>query len=164
MTDDTKLIKSRKLITVTQDFIDQRDARAEKYNPNGRTLEKLKLDIECEIYEWAMIKEGHWADYDGWKVDGVFNNNVFIDVKFIKTWYNIAPKKMIYLLQQRDIVTDFIFCEWGSRPERLLEAGDEVVVNRLGKIEYWDLINMIKPSRFNGFYADVRKELLNADD
>ena len=149
-----------KNITVTKDFIDQRDARAEKYNPNGRTLEKLKLDIECEIYEWSMIKENIWQDHRSWKVDGIFNGEYY-DVKFIKQWYNIACKKMIYLLQQRNVCTHFVFCEWASRPERLLEAGDEVVVNRLGKIEYWDLINMIKPSRFNGFYADVRKELIH---
>ena len=47
-------------------------------------VDKLKLDIECEIYEWAMIKEGHWEDYPGWKADGVFSNKVFIDVKFIR--------------------------------------------------------------------------------
>ena len=42
-------------INVTKDFVNQRDARAEKYNPRGRSLEQLKLDIECEIFEWWMI-------------------------------------------------------------------------------------------------------------
>tara|TARA_A100001037_G_C15096843_1_gene611901 strand:- start:759 stop:1220 length:462 start_codon:yes stop_codon:yes gene_type:complete len=150
-----------KNITITKDFIDQRDARAEKYNPNGRTLERLKLDIECEVYEWAMIKENHWKEHPSWKVDGVFKG-INIDVKFIKTWYNISPKKMVYLLQQRDTTHEFFFCEWDSRPERLLKAGDKVKVNSLGILPYWNLIDIIKPSKFNGFYADVRKELQNA--
>ena len=41
-------------IPVTQDFIDQRDARAEKYNPRGRTLDKLKgttqIDGKSMVY------------------------------------------------------------------------------------------------------------------
>ena len=37
---------------VTKDFINQRDARAEIYNPRNRSFERLKLDIECEIFEW----------------------------------------------------------------------------------------------------------------
>ena len=147
-----------KSIPITQDFIDQRDVRAEKYNPNGRSLERLKLDIECEVYEWHQIKTGHWEEHSSWKVDGTFKG-INIDVKFIKTWYNIPVKKMVYLLQQRDITHEFFFCEWHSRPERLLEAGDEVKVNTLGILQYWDLIDLIKPSRFNGFYADVRKAL-----
>ena len=50
-------------IKVTKDFINQRDARAEKYNPRGRTFEQLKLDIECEIFEWWMINKGTWKDH-----------------------------------------------------------------------------------------------------
>ena len=46
-------------IPVTQDFIDQRDARAEKYNPRGRTLDKLKMDIEIDgklmVYVLYMV-------------------------------------------------------------------------------------------------------------
>ena len=42
-------------IQITKDFINQRDARAEKYNPRGRSLEQLKLDIECEVLEWHMM-------------------------------------------------------------------------------------------------------------
>ena len=41
-------------INVTKDFINQRDARAEIYNPRGRSFERLKLDIECEIFEWCF--------------------------------------------------------------------------------------------------------------
>ena len=36
-------------INVTKDFINQRDARADIYNPRGRSFERLKLDI-CVLY------------------------------------------------------------------------------------------------------------------
>ena len=75
-------------IKITKDFINQRDARAEKYNPRGRTFEQLKLDIECEVFEWHMISKGTWKDHDAWQVDGVDQVWGNVDVKFIKTWYN----------------------------------------------------------------------------
>ena len=66
---------------------------------------------------------------------------------------------MLYLLKQRDLTDAFFFCEWSDRPSRLLKADDKVKVNTLGLVNYWDLIDLIKPSKFNGFYADIRKHL-----
>ena len=146
-------------INVTKDFINQRDARAEIYNPRGRSFERLKLDIECEIFEWWMIDKGTWQDHIDWQVDGVDQLNGNVDVKFIKTWYNIPCNKMVYLLKQRELTDNFFFCEWNDRPERLLVAGDMVKVNTLGILEYWELMDIIKPSKYNGFYADIRKHL-----
>jgi len=34
-----------------------------------------------------------------------------------------------------------------------------VKVNTLGILEYWELMDIIKPSKYNGFYADIRKHL-----
>ena len=150
-------------INVTKDFVNQRDARSEKYNPRGRSLEQLKLDIECEIFEWHMIDRGTWQDHDAWQVDGVDQLYGNVDVKFIKTWYNIPCNKMVYLLKQRDITDNFYFCEWKDRPQRLLEVMDTVKVNTLGILEYWELVDLIKPSKFNGFYADIRKHLERKD-
>jgi len=146
-------------IKITKDFINQRDARAEKYNPRGRSFEQLKLDIECEVFEWHLIDRGTWKDHDAWQVDGVDQIWGNVDVKFIKTWYNIPCNKMLYLLQQREITNAFIFCEWHNRPQRLLVPGDTVQVNTLGILEYWELIDLIKPSKYNGFYADIRKHI-----
>mgnify|MGYP003117058099 FL=1 len=146
-------------IKVTKDFINQRDARAEKYNPRGRTFEQLKLDIECEIFEWWMINKGTWKDHDAWQVDGIDQLWGNIDVKFIKTWYNVPCQKMVYLLKQRELTDAFLFCEWNERPQRLLVPGDTVKVNPLGILEYWELIDIIKTSKYNGFYADIRKYL-----
>ena len=146
-------------IRVTQDFIYQCDARATKYNPRGRTYEQLRLDIECEIFEWWMINKGTWKHHSSWEVDGIDQIWGNIDVKFIKSWYNIACNKMLYLLKQREITDAFLFCEWHKRPQRVLKPGDKVQVNTLGILEYWELIDLIKPSRFNGFYADIRKHL-----
>ena len=146
-------------IKVTKDFINQRDARAEKYNPRGRTFEQLKLDIECEIFEWWMINKGTWKDHEAWQVDGIDQIWGNIDVKFIKTWYNIPCQKMVYLLKQRELTDAFLFCEWNQRPQRLLNANDVVKVNTLGILEYWELLDIIKPSKYNGFYADIRKYL-----
>ena len=146
-------------IRVTQDFIYQCDARATKYNPRGRTYEQLRLDIECEIFEWWMINKGTWKHHSSWEVDGIDQIWGNIDVKFIKSWYNIPCNKMIYLLKQREITNAFLFCEWHKRPQRVLKPGDKVQVNTLGILEYWELIDLIKPSKFNGFYADIRKHL-----
>ncbi len=146
-------------IRVTQDFINQCNVRATKYNPRGRTYEQLRLDIECEIFEWWMINKGTWKHHSSWEVDGIDQIWGNIDVKFIKSWYNIACNKMLYLLKQREITNAFLFCEWYKRPQRVLKPGDKVQVNTLGILEYWELIDLIKPSRFNGFYADIRKHL-----
>ena len=146
-------------IRVTQDFIYQCDARATKYNPRGRTYEQLRLDIECEIFEWWMINKGTWKHHSSCEVDGIDQIWGNIDVKFIKSWYNIPCNKMIYLLKQREITNAFLFCEWHKRPQRVLKPGDKVQVNTLGILEYWELIDLIKPSKFNGFYADIRKHL-----
>ena len=146
-------------IRVTQDFIYQCDARATKYNPRGRTYEQLRLDIECEIFEWWMINKGTWKHHSSWEVDGIDQIWGNIDVKFIKSWYNIPCNKMIYLLKQREITNAFLFCEWHKRPQRVLKPGDKVQVNTLGILEYWELVDLIKPSKFNGFYADIRKHL-----
>ena len=146
-------------IRVTQDFIYQCDARATKYNPRGRTYEQLRLDIECEIFEWWMINKGTWKHHSSWEVDGIDQIWGNIDVKFIKSWYNIPCNKMVYLLKQREITNAFLFCEWHKRPQRVLKPGDKVQVNTLGILEYWELVDLIKPSKFNGFYADIRKHL-----
>ena len=146
-------------ITVTQDFIDQRDARAKKYNARGRSDLELRMDIECEVFEWHMIKEGKWKDDDRWEIDGHCPVYGAVDVKFVKKWYNIPCQKMVYLLRQRDITNSFMFCEWVERPERLLEAGDEVAVRVLGAIDYWELIDSLRTSKYNGFYVDVKRQL-----
>jgi len=146
-------------INVTQDFIDQREDRAKIYNPGKRSELQLRLDIECEIYEWYMISESKWDDDDRWQVDGVCPIYGNVDVKFVKKWYNITCQKLIYILRQRDITEHFFFCEWSKRPERLLEAGDKVTINLLGAVPYWDLLDNIKTSKYNGYYADVKKLL-----
>ena len=146
-------------IRVTQDFINQCNARATKYNPRGRTYEQLRLDIECEIFEWWMINKGTWKHHSSWEVDGIDQIWGNIDVKFIKSWYNIPCNKMLYLLKQREITDAFLFCEWHKRPQRILKPGDKVQANTLGILDYWELVDLIKPSKFNGFYADIRKHL-----
>lgn len=151
-------------IEITQDFIDQRDARAEIYNPGKRTIERLKRDIEAEVYEWYMTTvTEEWLDEpDDWKIDGYIispDGNLAVDVKFVDKWYNIAPKKLYYILKQRDVLDGFVFMEWVERPDRLLVAGDTVTVQGIGYIPYWELVDIIQPSKFNGFYADVRRYL-----
>ena len=106
-----------------------------------------------------MIDKGTWQDHIDWQVDGVDQIYGNVDVKFIKTWYNVPCNKMVYLLKQRELTDNFFFCEWNDRPERLLVAGDMVKVNTLGILEYWELMDIIKPSKYNGFYADIRKHL-----
>lgn len=144
-------------ITITQDFVDQREERAKKYNARGRSEVQLRLDIECEVYEWFMISSGQWDDDDRWQIDGVCSTYGNVDVKFVKKWYNLTCQKLIYVLRQRDIVENFMFCEWHERPERLLIEGDVVKVNVLGTVDYWNLMDSLRTSQFNGYYVDVKK-------
>jgi hypothetical protein len=146
-------------IKITQDFIAQREERAKIYNARGRSEEQLRLDIECEVFEWWMISQGTWDDDDRWEIDGVCPIYGNVDVKFVKKWYNLSCQKLIYLLRQRDITEHFLFCEWVKRPERLLEDGDIVAVNVLGAIPYWDLVNALRTSKYNGYYVDVKRLL-----
>jgi hypothetical protein len=150
-------------IKITQDFVDQRDERSKKYNARGRSEVQLRLDIECEVFEWYMISIKNWKDDSRWEIDGncpVYGN---VDVKFVKKWYNLTCQKLIYILRQRDLIEHFIFCEWAERPERLLEAGDTVKVNVLGAIKYWKVLDALRTSQFNGYYVDVKKLISKQD-
>ena len=146
------------VITINQEFVDQCNARAQVYNPGTRSTEQLIRDIECEIFEYHMIKTKQWDDHESWKVDGVSDVYGAVDVKFVHKYYNIAHKKMAYLAWQATHLPTFIFMEWVSRPDRLLKAGDKVEVKPIGYLSYMDFLTHIQPSRFNkGYYVDVRK-------
>ena len=144
-------------INVTQEFVDQRDKRSEIYNPGSRSRLQLLKDIECEILEWHYIKSGVWQDDPRWEVDGHDPILGAVDVKFIQKYYNIPPKKLVYILKQRGITNAFVFAEWKERPEELLKAGDKVTVNVIGWLAYEEAIKKIQASHFNGHYIDVRK-------
>lgn len=145
-------------IKVTQEFIDQCYERAEIYNPGTRSKEQLLRDIECEIFEYHMIKTDQWDSHDSWKVDGVSDVYGNVDVKFVHKYYNIAHKKMAYLAWQATDLETFLFVEWVSRPDRLLKAGDEVEVRIVGYLSYMDFLKNVRPSHYNnGYYVDVRK-------
>ena len=152
-------------ITVTDEFIAHRTAKAGIYNGRGRSEEQFLMDLDCEIYEWHMINSNIWLDSNDWKIDAVVpdpDGYKAVDVKFISKWYNISCTKMHNILQQRRILDGYLFCEWTSRPNRPLQAGDEVEFKEIGYIEYEDLVDEIKVSRgkWGGFYADVRKALM----
>lgn len=148
-------------VTIDRAFITQRNARSKLYKANGRSKQRLLRDIECELYEYAMIKKGKWKDDDRWEIDGhtPFGS---VDVKCIKGYYNINRKKLLHILKQRELVDYFYFIEWKSRPDRLLKTGDKIEFNYIGKLSYEELIKNIKISfKTEGYYVDVRKTCKN---
>lgn len=145
-------------ITIDRKFITQRNARGKLYNPNGRSKERLLRDIECELYEYEMIKKGLWKDDDNWEIDGVADFGS-VDVKCIGRWYNINRKKLLHILKQRGKTDYYYFIEWKERPQRLLKTGDKVEFNYIGKIKYEELLQKLKISfKTEGYYFDARKE------
>ena len=116
------------------------------------------MDLDAEIYEHHRITTGDWEDYDDWKVDAVVPGIGAVDVKFVSKWYNISNVKMLNILQQRFVLDAYVFMEWLGRPQRPLEAGDEVEIGYVKTLLYDDLCDRIKVSRgkWGGFYADVR--------
>lgn len=144
-------------ITVDKKFILQRNKRAKLYNPNGRSKERLLKDIECELYEYEMIKKGIWKDDDNWQIDGHADFGS-VDVKCIKGYYNISRKKLLHILQQRGYVDWFYFIEWNKRPERQLKTGDNVEFKYITKVPYEEVLKHIKVSfKAEGYYFDARK-------
>ena len=136
-------------IKVTQDFIDHRESKRELYNQRGRTDRKFLMDLDAEIYEYMMIKEGMWDDDPDWRVDAHIPNPdgaISVDVKFISKYYNLTPTKVCNILQQRDVLHGFMFMEWVQKPSRPLQVGDDVVVRQLGYMSIEDLMDNIKPS------------------
>ena len=144
-------------IQVTQDFIDQRDHRATIYNPGKRSQNQLLKDIEAEILEWHLIKQGIWQDDPRWEIDGHDPILGAVDVKFIHKYYNIDCKKFLYLLKQRGTTNAYVFAEWINRPTGLLQAGQEIQVNTIGWLAYEEAISKVQVSGYNGYYIDVRK-------
>ena len=144
---------------VPQQFIDQRNERAEIYNPRGRSKERHLMDIDAELYEYYLINEKKYEDDNRWEVDFKSGETTY-DAKCITKWYNISQMKMCYLLRQHGVTDKFSFWEWQVRPDRPLETGDHVVMNHLLTKDYWDIMKHIQPSKFNGgYYVDVRKML-----
>lgn len=144
-------------ITVDKKFILQRNKRAKLYNPNGRSKERLLKDIECELYEYEMIKKGIWKDDDNWKIDGVTPTGN-VDVKCIKAYYNVNRRKLLHILQQRGTTDYFLFIEWVKRPDRFLKTGDNVEFKIIGRLTYEELIKNLKVSfKTEGYYVDARK-------
>ena len=148
--------------TVPQDFIDQREVRKEKYNPRGRDDTRHRMDIDAELYEYYLINnlDSGAMDDDRWEVDYQLGRKK-VDCKCITKWYNIGQMKMCYLLRQQGITTHFEFWEWVDKPDRPLEAGDEVSMRSLAMVKYWDTLKNVQPSKFNGgYYVDIRKHFI----
>ena len=157
-------------ITVSEQFIAHRGEKYNQYNRRGRDETKFLMDLDAELLEFHMINElEEWEDEpDDWMVDAIVPDPdgwKRIDVKFISKWYNISCTKMHNILQQRKVLDGYIFCEWVSRPDRPLEAGDKVEINCIGYIPYEDLVDDIKVSRgkWGGFYSDPRKMVQSFD-
>ena len=134
---------------VTQDFIDHRTAKQALYNQRGRTDRKFLMDLDAELYEYNMIKEGIWDDDPDWRVDAHIpsaDGAISIDVKFISKYYNLTPTKVCNILQQREILHGFLFMEWVKKPNRPLVVGDAVSMRQLGYISIEDLMDNIKAS------------------
>ena len=145
---------------VQRDYIVKRNQRGKIYKPYGRSKDRLLKDIECEFYEYEMIRKGVWKDDERWQVDGYCKELGGVDVKCIKRYYNISRQKLLYLLKQKGHTNTFFFIEWKERPERLLKTGDTIEFNRLGPIGYGTLIDNVKVSfKGDGYYVDVRKLL-----
>lgn len=143
-------------IKIKKSFIDQCNERAKIYKAGpGRTQEKLRRDIECEVYEWYMIDSKQAKDHDSWKVDMILPNLGKVDVKLISKYYNIGCKKFLHILDQEGEVDNFLFVSWVKRPDRELKAGDTVEIKILGHMSYNQVRSNVKTSRFNGYYVDV---------
>ena len=149
------------MITVTQEFIDQRNAREKVYNAFGRSKAVVLKSIECEILEFDMISSGNMTDDDRWEVDAVNAYGKTVDFKNIKKYFNVQRRKLLNILKQQGIVDHFTFWEWTSRPDRLLIAGDVVEVNIIGTLSHQDVLDSLKVShKTDGFYVDVRNSNL----
>ena len=145
-------------ITITEDFIAHRTDKSKLYNRRNRSENKFLMDLDAEILEFTKIKQGQWLEHDDWRVDGINEKGLHIDVKFISKWYNLSNVKMLNILQQRDILDGFEFYEWSIRPNRPMREGDKIEVTHLGYVDYDSLADNIKVSRgkWGGFYADPR--------
>lgn len=141
---------------VEEDFILHVDEKMKLYNPRGRDKDKMRMDIECEIHEFNMIKRGVWDAHEDWRIDAVSSFSGKVDIKFIKTWYNINCKKMLNIIEQRDCIDHYVFCQWLERPSTPLRKGDECSYQVLGVLTYNELLNNLQVSKYNGFYVDVR--------
>ena len=142
-------------ITVKRSFVTQCNKRAKLYKANGRSLERLRRDIEAEIFEWYMIDSGQAEDHPDWKVDMILPKEGRVDVKLISKYYNIGCKKLLHIKQQQGEVDNYVFIQYTDRPDRVLKTGDQVKIKVLGSISYDDIWKNVKVSRFNGYYVDV---------
>lgn len=148
-------------IEVTQEFIDYRTDKSQIYNQRGRSDRKFLMDLDAEIYEWDLLRTYEWVSHPSWMVDGIDKRGRKIDVKFIRKYWNVSREKTLNLIKQRTILDGYQFMEWVSKPNRPLQAGDEVEVRQLGFLHYGDVADNLRKSykEPDGFYVDVRRLL-----
>lgn len=144
--------------TVTKEFVNQCVEHAEQYKS---TIEK----VQCELFEYEMIRRGKWKDYPGWAVDGVCPTLGNVDVKMIepngKPWWNIPPPKARNIFRQYDIIDHYFFIR-ADKMFNIFEAGDKVNIEILGYSTYKDVCKNIQVSKTYGYYYDTRRAICDS--
>ena len=162
-------------IEVTEEFVAERERKVPLYNKKawkrGMTdaeIRAAKMRIDCELYEYAMIKSGDWEEEpDDWKIDGYIISDAGhtpVDVKTISKYFNIDRYKMLNIIRQRDAIDGFVFVEWIDRPDRPTEVGDVVTIGVVGYLSFDEVLdNLLVSGKTDGYYVDVRKLVQNFD-
>lgn len=144
-------------ITVDKKFIEQREANLLIYKRGKRTEDKHRQNIDCELYEYEMIKSGEWLDHPMWFTDAITEDGN-VEVKFIQKYFNIAAHKRKFAIEKQ--LTEngsFVFVEKVDWPARALEEGDVVEINVVGTLTSSTVRKNMSSSNYNsGYYVDVR--------
>ena len=146
---------------VKEDFLAHRAEKFEQYNQRNRTDRKFTMDLDAELLEFCMIRDGFWKEHNSWMVDAITPSGKTIDVKFIRKFWNVSREKTLNLIKQRNVLDQYAFFEWMGRPSRPFRAGDIITVRHVCTVNY-DLVadNLRKSFKEpDGFYVEPRKLL-----
>ena len=147
--------------TVPLEFINQREQKLKKYRGRGRSKEEHRLDLDCELHEFMMLNEKpeEYKPHNNILIDYI-HNNLSIDVKFVRDFFNINEQKMLNIIEQRKFLNGYEFFRWCKIPTEPLKENDEVSYKYLGYMSYDDVMdrkNLKVSFKNSGFYLDMRE-------
>lgn len=151
--------------TVSKEFIEYRNEMKNSFRSNKRTDFKRLMDADCLALEYLLVNSKAVEPPTN-KLHDFCLHDLLVDVKcIVNNYYNIseeASSKLPWMLDgiKKGYLTHFSFIRM-DRPHRPLEIGDIVTFSYIKSFEAKDVLNGLKPSKYNGYYFEVSNERVN---
>lgn len=136
---------------VDQQFIDERDAKADKYNARNRSRERHLFDLDCEFFEYKVTQSHMFSDF-------TLANGISHDLdhpELGKVEVKCTNGKYVSLSENtlKHEFDNLLVFQFKNRPERPFEVGDTIEMEVIGVYQREEFISLSKPSKYSGRFV-----------